>query len=94
MSKITPREQLLTVCIVGLFAILAINFAGDYVFRGGQIEINEDMAELWVGQIEINNGQHKINISIAEVLVQLDKDVRNNFKVVDQIIGIILRDEA
>jgi len=74
--------------------MLGINFVGDYTFRGGQIEINETMGKAWTTQVEINTDQNKINVLVAEVLIQLDEDVRNNFKVVDQLIGIILRDEA
>ena len=81
-------------CVVGLFALLAINFLGDYTFRGGQIELNEMMGKAWTTQAELNVDQNKINVLVAEVLIQLDEDVRNNFKVVDQLIGIILRDEA
>jgi hypothetical protein len=80
--------------VIGLFALLAINFGGDYIFRGGQIEINELMTKGFTIQAEINTDQNKINRLVAEVLIQLDEDVRNNFKVVDQLIGIILRDEA
>jgi len=93
-KKSKNNNDLYKITIVGLIALLAINFGGDYVFRGAQIDINEDMAELWTTQAGINTDQHKINILIAEVLVQLDKDVRSNMKVVDQLIGIILRDEA
>jgi len=91
VNKKKEREQILTIGIVGLIALLAINFGGDYIFRGGQIEINELMGEAWTTQAEINTDQNKINILVAEVLIQLDEDVRNNFKVVDQLIGIILR---
>lgn len=87
------NNDLYKIGIVGLIALLAINFGGDYVFRGGQIEINEIMGETWTTQAVINLDQNKINILVAEVLIQLDEDVRNNFKVVDQLIGIILRDE-
>ena len=85
------NNDLYKIAIVGLVALLAINFGGDYVFRGGQMEINEIMGEAWTTQAEINTDQNKINILVAEVLIQLDEDVRNNFKVVDQLIGIILR---
>jgi hypothetical protein len=94
MTKISKREDLLTICVIGLFALLAINFGGDYIFRGGQIEINELMTKGFTIQAEINTDQNKINRLVAEVLIQLDEDVRNNFKIVDQLIGIILRDEA
>lgn len=87
------NNDLYKIAIVGLVALLAINFGGDYVFRGGQMEINEIMGEGWTTQAEINTDQNKINVLVAEVLIQLDEDVRNNFKVVDQLIGIILRDE-
>ena len=42
-------------------------------------------------QAEWNKTQSVLNNLVAEVLIQLDEDVRNNFKVVDQLIGIILR---
>jgi len=59
VSKKKEREQLLTIGIVGLIALLAINFGGDYIFRGGQIEINELMGEAWTTQAEINTDQTK-----------------------------------
>ncbi len=49
------------------------------------------MSKLWTNQSEINNGQDKINMLVAEILVELDQDVRSNMKVVDQLIGIILQ---
>jgi len=90
-KKTTNKDDLYKIVIVGLIALLAINFGGDYVFRGGQLEINKLMGEAWITQAEINTDQNKINVLVAEVLIQLDEDVRNNFKVVDQLIGIILR---
>lgn len=91
LSKKTEREKLLTIGIVGLIALLAINFGGDYVFRGGQIEINESITEVLTMQADWNTSQSQINVLIAEALIELDKDVRSNMKVVDQLIGIILR---
>ncbi len=86
-------NDLYKIAIVGLVALLAINFGGDYVFRGGQIEINETMAELWRDQSDINESQDRINMLVVEILVELDQDVRSNMKVVDQLIGIILENE-
>ncbi len=79
--------------VVGLVGLLAINFGGDYVFRGGQIEINESMGELWTMQGEHNETQDVINKLVAEVLVQMDKDIRSNMKVIDQLTGLLLRGE-
>jgi len=93
VSKLTKREQLLTVCVIGLFTLLAVNFIGDYTFRGAQIELNETVAEAWTMQAEWNKTQSTINKLVAEVLVELDKDVRSNMRVVDQLIGIILENE-
>jgi len=92
-GKITQREQLLTACVVVLFALLAMNFIGDYTFRGAQIELNETVSEAWTMQAEWNETQCTINKLVAEVLVELDKDVRSNMRVVDQLIGIILENE-
>lgn len=85
------NNDIYKIVIVGLIALLAINFGGDYVFRGGQIEINEIMGDTWTTQAVINIDQNKINILVTEVLLELDKDVRSNMKVVDQLIGIIMR---
>jgi len=90
-GKHKSTNDLYKIIIVGLVALLAINFGGDYVFRGGQIEINQIMGEAWTMQSEWNQTQDKINSLVAEVLVGLDKDVRSNMKVVDQLIGIIMR---
>lgn len=84
-------EQLLTMAVVGLIGLLAINFGGDYVFRGAQMEVNEIMGEAWTTQAEWNVNQNKANILIATVLEQLDKDVRSNMKVIDQLTGLLLR---
>jgi len=92
-GKITQREQLLTACVVVLFALLAMNFIGDYTFRGAQIEVNESMSKGWTMQAEWNETQSAINKLVAEVLIELDKDVRSNMRVVDQLIGIILENE-
>ncbi len=98
MSK--KNNDLYKITVVGLIALLAINFGGDYVFRGGQIELNElqtelneDMSKAWTMQAEWNKTQSTINKLVAEVLVELDKDVRSNMRVVDQLIGIILENE-
>lgn len=88
------NNDLYKITIVGLFALLAINFGGDYVFRGVQVELNEAMSEAWTMQAEWNKTQSTLNKLVAEVLIQLDSDVRSNMKVVDQLIGVILRDEA
>jgi len=70
-----------------------MNFIGDYTFRGSQIELNEAMSEGWKMQAEWNETQNTINKLVAEVLIELDKDVRSNMRVVDQLIGIILENE-
>ena len=97
-GKHQSTNDLYKIAIVGLVALLAINFGGDYVFRGGQIEINEAISEVltmqaeWnTMQAEWNTAQSELNILVAEALIGLDKDVRSNMKVVDQLIGIILR---
>jgi len=86
-------QNYLVIVVVGLLGFTAINFAGDFMFRGGQMELNESMVNNWRTQQTINGNNDKIQFLVSEVLDQLDKDVRSNMKVVERLIGIILRDE-
>jgi len=91
MTKKVTAQDYLAIVVAGLVGLLIINFAGDYTFRGVQIEVNEIIGQGFTLQADINNNQTKINIIIAEVLTQLDKDVRSNMKVIDQLTGLLLR---
>ncbi len=89
----TQTEQALTIVVVGLVALTALNFGADWIFRGQQIEVNELMVEAWTQQATYNETQDKINFLVGTVLEQLDKDVRSNMKVIDQLTGLLLRGE-
>ena len=51
------------------------------------------MVEAWTQQATYNETQDKINFLVGTVLEQLDKDVRSNMKVIDQLTGLLLRGE-
>jgi len=90
LTKVTSQDYL-AVMVVLLLGFTILNFSSDWVFRGSQIEINTAIDEAFNTQTNINNNQTKINMLIAEVLLQLDKDVRSNMKVIDQLTGLLLR---
>jgi len=75
-----------TIAIVGLIALTALNFSGDWIFRLQQIELNELVGEGFTLLGEWQAEQDK-------QLEQLDKDVRSNMKVIDQLTGLLLRGE-
>ena len=91
MTKKVTAQDYLAIVVAGLVGLLIINFAGDYTFRGVQIEVNEIIGQGFTIQANINNNQTKINILIGTVLEQLDKDVRSNMKVIDKLTGLLLR---
>lgn len=94
MTKKATTQDYLVVAVVMLIGFTLLNFSADWIFRAGQIELNESMLESWVAQVGLNDNQANINVLIAEVLKQLDEDVRSNMKVVDQLIGIVMRGEV
>lgn len=91
--KQNKTQNYLIIAVVGLLGFMAINVAGDLSYRSVQISINEEMAHNWQSQSNINGKQDKINFLVTDVLTSLDEDVRNNMKVIDQLIGIIIRDD-
>lgn len=91
MTKKVTGQDYLALVVAGLIGLLIINFGGDWAFRGSQIEINEIIGDGLTLQAEWNISQSNINILISEVLTQLDKDVRSNMKVIDQLTGLLLR---
>jgi len=96
MSKNKKKDKTQTYLVIGVVALLGfmtINIAGDLAYRTVQLEINEGMIKNWQTQSNINGNNDKIHFLETEVLEQLDEDVRNNMKVIDQLIGIIMRDE-
>ena len=86
-------QNYLVIVVVGLLGFTAINFAGDFMFRGGQMELNEGMVNNWKTMSNINGNNDKTHYLVTDILTQLDEDVRNNMKVIDRLIGIILRDD-
>lgn len=90
MTKATTQDYLV-VGVIMLIGFTVLNFSADWMFRGSQIEINTSIENALTAQADWNTSQANINVLIAEVLKQLDKDVRSNMKVVDQLTGLLLR---
>ncbi len=91
MTKKATTQDYLVVGVILLLGFTILNFSADWIYRGAQIELNTSIQEAFTTQANINNNQTKINILIAEVLGQLDKDIRSNMKVIDQLTGLLLR---
>lgn len=91
--KQNKTQNYLIIAVVGLLGFMAINVAGDLSYRTVQLSINEEMAHNWKSQTDINGENNKIHFLEADVLASLDEDVRSNMKVIDQLIGIIMRDD-
>ncbi len=86
-KQLEDRVDYLTIVVVGLVALLASNYAGDFMYRGAVNEHIDSSNQNFQTMSDVNN----INV---DKLNEIDKVVRSNMKVVDQLIGIILRDEA
>lgn len=86
-KQLEDRIDYLTIIVIGLVALLAMNYVGDFTYRGA---VNE--------HIDSSNNNFQVLVNVTnqhyDKLNEMDKDVRSNMKVVDQLIGIILRDEA
>lgn len=85
-KQLENRIDYLTIAVIGLVALLALNYIGDFTYRGA---VNEHIDN------SNYNFQVMVNVSNSHLdkLNEMDKDIRSNMKVVDQLIGIILRDE-
>ncbi len=85
-KQLEDRVDYLTIAVIGLVALLAMNYVGDFTYRGA---VNE--------HIDNSNNNFQVLVNATNIHLdkfnQMDKDVRSNMKVIDQLIGIILRDE-
>ena len=87
MSKTTQREEYLTIVVIGLVALLTINFVNDFMFT----DINN---KKWDLQIQINTNLNEVNIMQQEMISNMDEVIESNMKVINQLIGIILRGDV
>jgi len=60
------REQALTIAVVGLIALTALNFGADWIFRGQQIEINNNF-------ILMHNGTMVLVTALSVVVLDLNE---------------------
>lgn len=86
-KQLENRVDYLTVVIIGLVALLALNYIGDFTYRGAVNEHIDTSNQNFLTMSDVNN----INV---DKLNEIDEVVRSNMKVIDQLIGIILRGEA
>ena len=86
-KQLEDRVDYLAVVVIGLVALLALNYIGDFTYRGA---INE----------HVDNSNHNFQVLVnssnshVDKFIELEEDVKSNYKVIDQLIGIILRDEV
>jgi len=80
----TQREDYLSIVVIGLVALLAINFVNDFMFT----DINN---KKWDLQIQINTNLNEVNILQQEMITNMNEVIESNMKVINQLIGIILR---
>ena len=85
-KQLEYRVDYLTVIVIGLIALLALNYIGDFTYRGA---VNE----------HIDNSNHNFQVLVnssnshVDKFIELEEDVKSNYKVIDKLIGIILRDD-
>lgn len=85
------RDQVLTITVVGLIALTAINFGGDWLFRGQQIEINGNFVEINRGFITMHNNTNTITGALSVVVMDLNEKME---KVLDELFDRIWEDLA
>ncbi len=83
----SDREDYLTIVVIGLVALLAVNYVNDFMFE----DINN---KRWDLQTKINTNTNDVNKLQQQMMNNINEVVESNMKVVDQLIGIILRNEA
>ena len=93
MSKITQREEYLTVVVIGLVALLAMNYIGDFTYRGANNSIIDTNNQNWITQVQINNDLLDASRSQTQINEMNDKDIDSNTRAIDKLIGILLRGE-
>ncbi len=93
MSKLTQREEYFTVVIIGLIALLTLNYVGDITYRGANNENIDANNQNWITQVEVNNHLLDISKSQTQINEMNDKDIDSNTRAIDKLIGILLRGE-
>lgn len=85
-KQLENRIDYLTVVVIGLIALLALNYIGDFTYRGAVNEHIDTSNQNFLTLSDVNN----INV---DRLNEIEEDVESNYKIINQLIGIILRDE-
>ncbi len=71
----TNTEQALTIAVVGLISLTALNFGADWIFRGQQIEINSNFIEVDRSFIAMHNNTNIITGALSVVVMDLNEKV-------------------
>ncbi len=83
----SSREDYLTIVVIGLVALLSVNFVNDFMFT----DINN---KKWDLQIQINTNLNEVNILQQKMITSMNEDIESNMKVINQLIGIMLRGDV
>lgn len=97
-AKKTTTQDYLVVAVIGLLGFTALNFAGDFTYRGAVNEHIDNSNKNFQTVVDVNNINveriNEMDNNVTDKLNEMDKDIRSNMKVIDQLIGIILRGEV
>jgi len=85
----TNTEQALIIVVVGLVALTALNFGADWIFRGQQIEINNNFIEVDRSFIAMHNNTNIITGALSVVVMDLNEKME---KVLDELFDRIWED--
>lgn len=85
-KQLEDRVDYLTVAVIGLVVLFAVNTLTDWSMFYTQSQSTQSHTDILI----------KVQTWIFDQMAfheQLEEDVASNYKVIDQMIGIILRDE-
>ncbi len=86
-KQLEDRVDYLTVVVIGLVALFAVNTLTDWSMFYTQSQSTQSHTDILI----------KVQTWVFDHMAlheQLEEDVASNYKVIDQLIGVILRDEA
>ena len=86
-KQLEDRVDYLTVVVIGLVALLALNYIGDFTYRGAVNEHIDSSNQNFQTLSDVNN----VNV---DKLREINEVVESNMKVINQLIGIILRGDV
>ncbi len=96
-KKKTTTQDYLVIVIIGLVALLALNYVGDFTYRGAVNEHIDNSNKNFQTLVDVNNiNVERINemeTNVTDRLNEMDDDVTDNVKAIDKLLGILIRGE-